>query len=340
MLAATRTESPEPPEREQVEQRVQREQANFWKSARTPATASVPRPEEPWELLCWITGADTRGKNRSSHTVEPRAVYQQHLENQGSDVARVRGHWKFRAQRLPPRVRKAFQAQQPSARLRSAIRALERYLKMEESEVRPVKSLALWRAGQRRMSQKLGPTTSKPQLNREELDKRLKRLVRVREFNRRRKAILDQEFGRFVRVAKPKPAEGEELSPPERTSKPSRPWLTRSRARQALGPKRRPWLTPEDKALRTSRLRRRYELEGRDPASTSTERHADFHAFVKEELERENRELQQDNELMHRDEQVRKHIAANWLQRQSKSRCPPQTSQSAAQFRKQSPSAC
>eukprot|EP00854_Cymbomonas_tetramitiformis_P020129 gene20129-biopygen20756 len=147
MLAATRTGNPEPPEREQVEQRIQREQASFWKSARTPATASVQRPEEPWELLCWITGVDTRVKTRSSHTVEPRAVYQQHLENQGSNVAKIRGHWKFRAQRLTTRVRKAFKAQKPGARLRPAIGALEKYLELEESESRPVKSLALWRAG-------------------------------------------------------------------------------------------------------------------------------------------------------------------------------------------------
>ena len=75
MLVATRTGNPEPPEREQVEQRIQKEQSDFWKSARTPATASVQRPEEPWELLCWVTGVDIRRKSRSSHTVEPRAVY-------------------------------------------------------------------------------------------------------------------------------------------------------------------------------------------------------------------------------------------------------------------------
>ncbi|KAK3240849.1 hypothetical protein CYMTET_49340 [Cymbomonas tetramitiformis] len=55
MLAATRTTKPEPPEREQVERRIQRVQADFQKAARAPVTTSVQRSEEPWELLCWIT---------------------------------------------------------------------------------------------------------------------------------------------------------------------------------------------------------------------------------------------------------------------------------------------
>ncbi|KAK3280875.1 hypothetical protein CYMTET_11308 [Cymbomonas tetramitiformis] len=113
MLAATRPTKPEPPERGQVERRIQREQADFRKAARAPVTTSVQRSEEPWELLCWITGVDLRNKPRSYYTVEPQTVYRQHLENQESGITGVRGHWKFRAQLLPTRVRKAFKAQKP-----------------------------------------------------------------------------------------------------------------------------------------------------------------------------------------------------------------------------------
>ena len=147
-------------------------------------------------------------------------------------------------------------------------------------------------------------------MDRDELEKCLKHLLKARDYNRKRRAILDQEAGRFARIIKPDPVETEDLSPPERTSRPSRPWLTRARARQALGPRRRSWLTPEDKVLRTSRLQRRYELEDRDPAPTATERRADFHAFVQEELDKEKGELHLEDELTNRDEQVRKRIVS------------------------------
>eukprot|EP00854_Cymbomonas_tetramitiformis_P000935 gene935-biopygen789 len=120
----------------------------------------------------------------------------------------------------------------------------------------------------------------------------------------------DREAGRFVRTVRPEPGETEELSPPERVPRSSRPWLTRSRARQALGPKRRAWLSSADKTLRTSHWRDRYALEDRTPVPSAGERQADFHAFVQEELDRERKELQQEDELSHWDEQVRKRITA------------------------------
>ncbi|KAK3286032.1 hypothetical protein CYMTET_6379 [Cymbomonas tetramitiformis] len=53
-----------------------------------------------------------------------------------------------------------------------------------------------------------------------------------------------------------------------------------------------------------------YALEDRTPVPSAGERQADFHAFVQEELDRERKELQQEDELSHWDEQVRKRITA------------------------------
>ncbi|KAK3241544.1 hypothetical protein CYMTET_48700 [Cymbomonas tetramitiformis] len=86
MLAATRTTKPEPPEREQVERRIQREQADFQKAARAPVTTSVQRSEEPWGLLCWITGVGYYRGSRALEVQSAAFAYQRQEGLQGSEA--------------------------------------------------------------------------------------------------------------------------------------------------------------------------------------------------------------------------------------------------------------
>ncbi|KAK3251299.1 hypothetical protein CYMTET_39358 [Cymbomonas tetramitiformis] len=140
----------------------------------------------------------------------------------------------------------------------------------------------------------------------EECRKCLERLKRVREFNRRRREILDREAGRPVQVARTRNKEPESKKAPG----PSRPWLTRGKARLASGRGRRAWLSVEGTSRRTADLEAQYKQQDRPVPLTEIERQADFHAFVQEGRSQKQSGFLEECEFSHRDEQVRGRIAA------------------------------
>ncbi|KAK3247013.1 hypothetical protein CYMTET_43482 [Cymbomonas tetramitiformis] len=314
-MAATRTElSQELPERRCVEERVKLEQAAYRKAANAPVCTTAQRLEAgvAVRLKPHASGVVVRLQPATGSTVETCAAYRQHLENQGTDVASVRRHWKYRKQREPQRqVRQLLRVQRADGRLRPTIRALERHVAEGANLATGSRKLELWRAGRRRRSRQNSLVSkaleeSATRSGLEECRKCLERLKRVREYNRRRREVLDREAGRPVQVARTR----NEKPKSEKVPGPSRPWLTRGKARLASGRSRRAWLSGEGKLRRTTDLEAQYKREDRPVPLTEIERRADFHAFVQESRSQEQREFLEKCEFSHRDEQVRGRIAA------------------------------
>eukprot|EP00854_Cymbomonas_tetramitiformis_P034132 gene34132-biopygen15581 len=268
MMAATRTEFfQELPERRCVEERVELEQAAYRKAASAPVCTTVQRSE---------TGVVIRLKPHASVVAVRRKPFTG--STHGRDICCLSS-----ASGEPSKGR-TLPVSGGTGSTGSSVNEPQR-------QNSPVSK---------------APEGSATQSGLEECRKCLERLKRVREFNRRRREILDREAGRPVQVARTRNKEPESKKAPG----PSRPWLTRGKARLASGRGRRAWLSVEGTSRRTADLEAQYKQQDRPVPLTEIERQADFHAFVQEGRSQKQSGFLEECEFSHRDEQVRGRIAA------------------------------